>query len=498
MFATRQQSGFGDENKRGDGGKPAVPAKAAVGIPTRTTRAAQASNRRALGDIGNLVQTMSVRCNVKEGVVEPVAKQSVVQPEAITRPITRRFGANLQNQVAARVPLASAPVPAEAVKVVVKTAEDVATWGATKRRTTQPKPREAGASSEPQVESQAASTNSNVITYQAGNPARLKAHTRSKVVKKEKEQTLTATLTERSEIARRVYDAEMHEAEEPVPNIDEHDTGNQLAVVEYVEDIYSFYRKSEIQSCVPADYMCRQSDINEKMRAILIDWLIEVHLKFKLMPETLFLTTNLIDRYLCVQSVSRKNLQLVGVTAMLLAAKYEEIWAPEVNDFVHISDNAYTRSEVLNMEKNMLNTLKFNLTVPTPYVFIVRLLKAAASDKQEKTVAAQLEMVAWFLVELCLTEYPMIKYAPSLLAAAAVYTAQVTLAREPRWGPALQRHSGYTEAHVKECASLMTVLHSNSGVGNLTVVHKKYSLAKLLSVAKLPHAASLSAAPSNS
>jgi hypothetical protein len=112
-----------------------------------------------------------------------------------------------------------------------------------------------------------------------------------------------------------------------------------------------------------------------------------VHLKFKLMPETLFLTTNLIDRYLCVQSVSRKNLQLVGVTAMLLAAKYEEIWAPEVNDFVHISDNAYSREEVLTMEKNMLNTLKFNLTVPTPYVFIVRLLKASACDKQEKTGA---------------------------------------------------------------------------------------------------------------
>lgn len=67
---------------------------------------------------------------------------------------------------------------------------------------------------------------------------------------------------------------------------------------------------------------------------------------------------------------------------MLLAAKYEEIWAPEVQDFVFISDNAYTRQQVLSMEKNMLNTLKFNLTVPTPYVFMARYLKAAASDKQ--------------------------------------------------------------------------------------------------------------------
>jgi hypothetical protein len=82
----------------------------------------------------------------------------------------------------------------------------------------------------------------------------------------------------------------------------------------------------------------------------------------------MFLTTNLIDRYLCVQSVSPKNLQLVGVTAMLLTVKYKEIWAPKVNDFVHISDNAYSREEVLTMEKNMLNTLKFNLKVPTPYV----------------------------------------------------------------------------------------------------------------------------------
>nr|PNR48423.1 hypothetical protein PHYPA_012899 [Physcomitrium patens] len=499
-----QQSGFGDENKRGDGGKAAVPAKAVATIGARNTRAAQASNRRALGDIGNLVGAMSVRCNVsKDGVLEnAVVKHAALQAEAITRPITRRFGANLQNQqAAARVPQAVVQ-PTEVAKAEQKAVDDVAAWGATKRRTTQPKPRESCAanaeSQDVSADSQVVSTNSSVASNQTGNPARLRAHARSKVVRKEKEQTLTATLTERSEVARRVFDADMHEAEEPVPNIDEHDVGNQLAVVDYIEDIYSFYRKSEVQSCVPPDYMSRQSDINEKMRAILIDWLIEVHLKFKLMPETLFLTTNLIDRYLCIQSVSRKNLQLVGVTAMLLAAKYEEIWAPEVNDFVHISDNAYSREEVLTMEKNMLNTLKFNLTVPTPYVFIVRLLKAAACDKQEKTASTQLEMVAWFLVELCLSEYPMIKYAPSLIAAAAVYTAQVTLARQPRWGPALQRHSGYSEAQIKECASLMANLHSKASEGNLTVVHKKYSLAKLLGVAKLPHAASLCAALSSS
>ena len=90
------------------------------------------------------------------------------------------------------------------------------------------------------------------------------------------------------------------------------------------------------------------------MRSILIDWLVEVHLKFKLMPETLYLTVNLIDRYLAKRNVTRKRLQLVGVTAMLIASKYEEIWAPEVRDFVYISDKAYSREDILACEKTML------------------------------------------------------------------------------------------------------------------------------------------------
>ncbi|CAK9858325.1 unnamed protein product [Sphagnum jensenii] len=394
-----------------------------------------ASNRRALGDIGNLVGAMSVRLKVE------------VQAE---------------------------------VKL-----EGVASWGAKQRRTVaSAKPRDIAVSSAAVPLHDAHSTTSGQARSsaahkpgQAAGPSRLKANARLAAVKKE-DQTLTALLTARSAAACGGIDAEMQEAEMPVSNIDQHDIGNQLAVVDYVEDIYTFYHKIEVQSCVPPDYMTRQADINEKMRAILIDWLIEVHLKFKLMMETLYLTTNLIDRYLSVQSVSRKNLQLVGVTALLLAAKYEEIWAPEVHDFIFISDNAYSREQILNMEKSMLNTLQFNLTVPTPYVFVARCLKAAAADKE-------LEMVSWYLVELCLTEYSMVKFCPSHLAAAAVYTAQNTLARKPCWGPALQQHSGYTEAQLMECATMMVAFQSKAGTGSLTVVHKKYSNTRFLSVAKL-------------
>ena len=99
--------------------------------------------------------------------------------------------------------------------------------------------------------------------------------------------------------------------------------------------------------------------------------------RLQLMPETLYLTVNLIDRFLEAKQVTRKHLQLVGVTAMLVASKYEEIWAPEVRDFVYISDRAYTRDQILNMEKIMLNSLRFNLTIPSIYNFLGRNFKAA-------------------------------------------------------------------------------------------------------------------------
>ena len=83
------------------------------------------------------------------------------------------------------------------------------------------------------------------------------------------------------------------------------------------------------------------------MRAILVDWLIEVHLKFKLLPETLFLTVNLIDRFLERVQVPRSKLQLVGVTAMMIASKYEEIYAPLVKDFAYITDKAVNSEEIL-------------------------------------------------------------------------------------------------------------------------------------------------------
>lgn len=102
---------------------------------------------------------------------------------------------------------------------------------------------------------------------------------------------------------------------------------------------------------VPENYLERQPDVNGRMRAILVDWLVEVHHRFDLMQETLYLTVHLVDRYLSLKRINRSHLQLVGVTAMLVASKYEDMYPPEVADFVYISDNAFTARNILDMER---------------------------------------------------------------------------------------------------------------------------------------------------
>ena len=152
--------------------------------------------------------------------------------------------------------------------------------------------------------------------------------------------------------------------------------------------------------------MTRQIDINEKMRGILVDWVIEVHLKFKYFPETLYLAINLIDRYLERTQILRNRLQLVAVAALLIASKYEEIYANEVKDFVFISDNAYTREEVLSMEEQILISLEFNVTIASSFRFLERFAKVGQ-------VSQKVFHLGQYLAELTLIEQRMLVYKPS-------------------------------------------------------------------------------------
>ncbi|GBG29425.1 G2/mitotic-specific cyclin-1 [Hondaea fermentalgiana] len=267
----------------------------------------------------------------------------------------------------------------------------------------------------------------------------------------------------------------------PATNIDiadENDLSNPKYAAEYVGDIYSHYRKVETKYLAGPDYMSTQTDINEKMRALLIDWLVQVHVKFELLPQTLYLTVNLLDRFLERKVVPRRKLQLVGCAAMLLASKYEEIYAPEAPDFVSMSDKAFTAEELLKMEGVMLNVLDFHLTTPSPYTFLRRFMKVACSS-------AKTQHFATYLVERSLQEYRMLTFRPSLVAAAALYIAQSLTDSRKSWGHTLTRHAGYGPEDIEECMSTMKTLYSTNQKNYLQAVNKKYSSSKYMHVSTI-------------
>ncbi|XP_058054716.1 G2/mitotic-specific cyclin-B2 [Anopheles bellator] len=206
---------------------------------------------------------------------------------------------------------------------------------------------------------------------------------------------------------------------ETIENIDENDAWNPMLVSEYASDIYRYLNKLESSSCymLQENFLEGQAEITHKMRIILIDWINEVHNQFKLDIDTYHMTVSLIDRYLQkVKNIPKKKLQLVGVTAMFIASKYEELFPPEIQDFVFITDDTYQKYQILEMEKEMLKVLEFQMGKPLPTHFLRRFSKAAkASDLNH--------VLAKYLLELASVDYSTAHYKPSEIAAAALYVS---------------------------------------------------------------------------
>eukprot|EP01001_Neometanema_parovale_P006806 NODE_3149_length_1270_cov_158.392328_g2990_i0.p1 GENE.NODE_3149_length_1270_cov_158.392328_g2990_i0~~NODE_3149_length_1270_cov_158.392328_g2990_i0.p1 ORF type:complete len:308 (+),score=47.75 NODE_3149_length_1270_cov_158.392328_g2990_i0:63-986(+) len=264
------------------------------------------------------------------------------------------------------------------------------------------------------------------------------------------------------------------------PRIDDSHKHDPLYVVEYAKDIQEHFRNAEIKAQSNGSYLSSvQTDIDEKMRSILIDWMVDVHLKFKLLPETLPLAVVLVDRFLERKVVNRSKLQLVGVVAMLLASKYEEIYPPEIKDFIYIAANTYTRDDVLRMERLMFQTLDFNLTLPTTFQFLKRGLQVTNSDTQTTHLAQ-------YLSELALMDYKMLQHRPSVVAAGCIYVANKCLSAREVWGRTLEHYTTYKSTDVEAVAAELLTLGRNAPNASKTqAIRKKYSYAKYSEVSKL-------------
>ncbi|KAJ5640530.1 G2/mitotic-specific cyclin-B [Penicillium herquei] len=230
-------------------------------------------------------------------------------------------------------------------------------------------------------------------------------------------------------------------------NLDEEDLDDPLMAAEYVVEIFEYLQQLELSTLPNPQYIEHQPDLEWKMRGILVDWLIEVHTRFRLLPETLFLAVNIIDRFLSAEQVALDRLQLVGVTAMFIASKYEEVLSPHVANFSHVADETFTDKEILDAERHVLAILGYNMSFPNPMNFLRRISKADNYDIQTRTLGK-------YLMEISLLDHRFMSYPQSQIAAAAMYLARLILERGS-WDATLAHYAGYTEEEIDPVFRLM-------------------------------------------
>lgn len=265
--------------------------------------------------------------------------------------------------------------------------------------------------------------NSKVKKTEDDAPTTTAAATKTKVAAVEVVAPKAEAEVEPSHAAKKVRTKEPA-ARLPHNDLDDEDADDPLMVSEYVNEIFDYLRELEPATQPNPDYMDHQDDLQWKMRGILVDWLIEVHTRFRLLPETLFLAVNIVDRFLSSKVVMLDKLQLVGVTAMFIAAKYEEVFSPHVQYFRHVADDGFTEEEILRAERFVLSTLDYNLSYPNPMNFLRRISKADQYDFQTRTVAK-------YLMEISLLDHRFMEFMPSHVAAAAMYLSRMMLERGP-------------------------------------------------------------------
>lgn len=188
-------------------------------------------------------------------------------------------------------------------------------------------------------------------------------------------------------------------------------------------------------------YMNFQHDIQWSMRSVLVDWVVQVHGRFQLLPETLFLAVNYIDRFLSSKVVSMGKLQLVGATALFLAAKYEEVNCPSIQEIVYMVDNGYSQEEILKAERFMLSILGYSLGWPGPMSFLRRISKADDYDLETRTLAK-------YFLEITICDERFVGCNPSFTAAGAHCLARLML-HKGEWTPAHVYYANYTYSQIR-------------------------------------------------
>ncbi|CAG8462745.1 12162_t:CDS:2, partial [Ambispora leptoticha] len=281
-----------------------------------------------------------------------------------------------------------------------------------------------------------------------------------------KEQVVTTTTTTTTS----AHNSKRIKVQEEWEDLDKDDVNDPLMVSEYVVEIFEYLHELEKETMPNPNYMEFQKELQWKMRVILVDWLVEIHNKLRLLPETLFLTVNIVDRFLSVRVVSLVKLQLVGITSMFIAAKYEEICGPSIKNFIFLSDGGYSEAEMLKAERYILQTLDFKLSYPSPMNFLRRISKADNYEVNARTIAK-------YLLEVMLLDHRFLATPPSKAAAAALFLARYVIGNA-EWHANLVHYSTYTEEELMSTIELL--IDHLKRPRKVEAVYRKYSAKRFI------------------
>lgn len=223
-------------------------------------------------------------------------------------------------------------------------------------------------------------------------------------------------------------------------------------VPDYINDNFQFLVAQEETHPPMGNYISGHRSVSETSRAKLIDWLSELHYKYKMFPETIFTIVTLVDRYLSAKEVRLSELQLIGAAALFIAAKFEETYqVPQIKHLLSACAGQYTNVQLLNMEAEMVNLFGFDLIVNSSYKFYEPLAKIAGLEPKNTHLGQ-------YVLELAMTKAKFLEYSPSLLASACIYLIKKIRKCDSAWGDNMTQLVGYKESELKTCAKELCTL----------------------------------------
>ncbi|XP_022806539.1 G2/mitotic-specific cyclin-B3-like isoform X2 [Stylophora pistillata] len=281
---------------------------------------------------------------------------------------------------------------------------------------------------------------------------------------------------DRSEVEQHFNNDDGKSAVDAVIDIDA-DASDPVTVSDYANEIFANMKTREERFPL-TNYLEKQQDITAQMRAILVDWLVEVQECFELYHETLYLGVKLLDHFLERNTVKRDELQLVGATTLLISSKIEERHPPCMDDLIYICDDAYKQQQFIAMETKIMSSLGFDINIPIPYRFLRRYAKAAFVSIETLTLAR-------YLLESSLLECQFISKRASLMASSCLYLAMI-MKNCGEWTATLVHYTGYSKDKLCECVLQLNAMNSAPANNNLMTVKNKYSHKVFHEVATIP------------